>query len=59
MSTKLALSSALSILLMAGFAMSGGTTLRLGDELAANEPFAPVRAELPGAPALPQLPLFR
>lgn len=59
MSPKLALSSALSVLLMAGFALSGGTSLQMGEDLAANGPFAPARAELPGAPALPALPFLR
>lgn len=59
MSPKLALSSALSVLLMAGFALSGGKSLQVSGDLAANGLFAPAKADLAGAPALPALPFLR
>lgn len=58
MSKKLALSSALSILMMAGFAVFGGKPVSLGTA-ASEASILPSRIELPSAPALPDLPILR
>ncbi len=58
MSKKLALSSALSVMLMAGFALYGERVADLS--LGGGSSFAlPGKIELPGVPALPQLPGLR
>ncbi|WP_158241546.1 hypothetical protein [Novosphingobium sp. TH158] len=58
MSKKLAFSSALSVLLMAGFAVLGGKSVELGSDAGAAA-LVPERAELLQLPALPEMPILR
>jgi hypothetical protein len=58
MSKKLALSSALSVMMMAGFAVFGGKSVALGAAGAENA-ILPARIEMPSAPHLPELPILR
>jgi len=58
MSRSLALASALSVMLMAGYTLFGDATLRmpLAGEMSLE---VPAEAKLPGLPALPGLPGLR
>lgn len=58
MSKKLALSSALSVMLMAGFAMFGSASIGV-DSQSVEASLLPARVELPALPVLPSLPILR
>lgn len=58
MSTKLAFSSALSVLMMAAFAVFGGGSIGTEGQVAEASLF-PARIEAPALPALPSLPILR
>ncbi len=58
MSKKLALSAALSVMLMAGFAMLGGASIGI-DTQTAEASLLPAQIEMPALPALPSLPILR
>ena len=58
MSKKLALSAALSVMLMAGFAMFGGASINV-DTQGAEASLLPAQVEVPALPALPSLPILR
>ncbi|MFM6932041.1 MAG: hypothetical protein ACKOUT_07340 [Novosphingobium sp.] len=58
MSKRLALSSALSVMLMAGFAMFGGASLAIEGQ-SAEASVMPARIEMPAMPSLPSLPILR
>jgi hypothetical protein len=57
MSKKLALSSVLSVMLMAGFAMFGGASID-ADTQTAEASLLPAQIEMPALPALPSLPIL-
>lgn len=58
MSKKLALSAALSVMLMAGFAMFGGNSIAI-DSQTAEASLLPAQIEMPALLALPSLPILR
>ncbi len=58
MSKKLALSAALSVMLMAGFAMFGSASIGV-DTQGAEASLLPAQIEMPALPALPSLPILR
>lgn len=58
MSTKLALSSALSVLMMAAFAVFGGSSIGTDGQVA-EASLIPARIEAPALPNLPSLPILR
>lgn len=58
MSKKLTLSSVLSVMMMAGFAVFGGKSVTLGTS-GSEASILPSRVEMPKAPQLPELPILR